>query len=209
MQDRRWVRHMTRAQAVGCLALITALLSSCAGGSSPRFGGVEDELQPGYEESVEEQRWVEPDEPSQWEIDQAMEEADQRVREELGLGGWSCRLSVTFNDDWHDDVLSATTERNGTAPTCASGTTSSRSGNSWSLRLTTKRTSTQTIDSRALAQRAHANRIVALINFFAQRQEPARREWRTATLDPEHGSSPLASACGQVHCCSGASRRPR
>lgn len=84
---------------------VIALLAGCSGNVNPRFGGYEEERQPGYEEHVEDQRYVEPEEPTRQEIDQAIQESDQRAREQLGLGAWSCTLSITYNDDWHDDVV--------------------------------------------------------------------------------------------------------
>lgn len=97
----------------GLPVLIAGLISGCSGYGSPRFGGSEEELQPGYEEYIDDQQYV-PDEPSEWEIDQAIQESEERAREQLGPESWSCTLSVTYNDDWHDDVV------------CSNGTESHR-----------------------------------------------------------------------------------
>ncbi len=43
-----------------------------------------------------------------------MEQSEQNMRDQFGLDAWSCTLSVTFNDDWHDDVV------------CSNGTESHR-----------------------------------------------------------------------------------
>ena len=81
----------------------SALLAGCSGGGSPRFGGVEEDLQPGYEEFQENPGYEGPSEPTQADVDQAARESDERMREQYGA--WSCTLSVTYNDDWHDDVV--------------------------------------------------------------------------------------------------------
>lgn len=96
----------TKGLAAATVALgMLGLMAGCSGSSSPRFGGVEDEPQPGYEEFIEDQGYAEPEEPSHAEIDQAIEESGQRVQDQLGSGSWSCTLSTTYNDDWHDDVV--------------------------------------------------------------------------------------------------------
>lgn len=66
-------------------------LAGCSG-TSPLFGGGEDELQPGYEETVDDQ-YVEPEPPA------------PPAENQQEPATWSCFLSVTYNDDWHDDVL--------------------------------------------------------------------------------------------------------
>ena len=94
---------------LGRLTLVVAVVSligvvSGCSGTGGRYD-IEEGPQPGYEESVEDQYVEEDYEPSQAEIEDAMRESEARVREELGLGSWSCTYSATYNDDWHDDVL--------------------------------------------------------------------------------------------------------
>lgn len=98
------------ATVVSTVVLLTALLSACSGSVSPRFGGGEDELQPGYEEYVDDSQYVDDSEPTDAEIDEAMREANERVNEWLDSNGgdadgWSCYYDPTMNDDWHDDAM--------------------------------------------------------------------------------------------------------
>lgn len=102
---------LARATHAGMTILLVSAVAGCSGYGSPRFDGTEEELQPGYEGYVDE--YV-PEEPSQSDIEHAIQESEQRARDELGLGSWSCTLSVTYNDDWHDDVV------------CSNGTESHR-----------------------------------------------------------------------------------
>jgi len=86
------------ALGVAAIALASSM-TACSGSSgNPRFGGYEDEVQPGYEEQVE-QQYVEPDPepPSESDI--------RQMTEDLGSDTWSCVLSPTYNEDWHDDVV--------------------------------------------------------------------------------------------------------
>ncbi|WP_029263996.1 MULTISPECIES: hypothetical protein [Microbacterium] len=97
--------------AVFAMLGASLVMVGCSADGNPRFGGFEEDAQPGYEQLVEDQRYGGSEEPSQSEVDQAAEESYEQVREELGLDAWSCTISVTYNDDWHDDVLC----RNGSA----------------------------------------------------------------------------------------------
>lgn len=91
---------MMRRATIAVAAVPTLLLLAGCSGTSPRFGGDVDELQPGYEQMVEDQ-YIEPEAPEP--------PSDYQSRDwSLDAGeasAWSCTLSVTYNEDWHDDVL--------------------------------------------------------------------------------------------------------
>lgn len=87
------------------VAVIALVASGCSGYESARFGGGGDVEGPSYEQYQDDSYSYDDEEPSQAEIDQMMQESDERVRKELGLDGWSCTYTPTMNDDWHDDVL--------------------------------------------------------------------------------------------------------
>jgi hypothetical protein len=80
-------------RAIFALAAIlgVAVLASCSG-TNPRFGGEVDDPQPGYEQMVEDD-YVEPDPP------------EPPAEYQQDAATWSCTLSVTYNEDWHDDIL--------------------------------------------------------------------------------------------------------
>lgn len=98
--------RMTGA-AWAMLAIATAgILAGCSGYENPRFGGSGEDEWSIYDERPALEEYVpEPEAPSQQEIDRMAEESLREIREDLGLGTWSCTLSVTYNDDWHDDIL--------------------------------------------------------------------------------------------------------
>lgn len=85
-------------------AAVVLLLASCSGYS--RYDGSFEDEMPTYEQYEDEMNApIEDYEPSPAEIDAAMRESEQRVREELSIGSWSCVYDETWNDDWHDDVV--------------------------------------------------------------------------------------------------------
>lgn len=92
MTGRGW-----RFAAVPIAVVVAVLMAGCSGFESPRFGGPgDDELQPGYDEYQEPQYDApDPEPPTEDEIRQMTTPNEQ----------WSCFLSPTMNDDWHDDVL--------------------------------------------------------------------------------------------------------
>ncbi|MEI2268132.1 hypothetical protein OHB93_02285 [Microbacterium sp. No. 7] len=94
---------MRRAALVIAILAGVGFVSGCAG-----VGGrydYEEGPQPGYEDFVDDP-YVEGDSaPSDAEIDFYIRRSEDRVREDLGVGSWSCDLAPTLNDDWHDDVL--------------------------------------------------------------------------------------------------------
>jgi len=97
------VGTMRRAALVIAILCGVGFVSSCAG-TGGRYDH-EEGPEPGYEDFVDDQ-YVEDDyAPSDAEIETYIRRSEDRVREDLGLGSWSCDLAPTFNDDWHDDVL--------------------------------------------------------------------------------------------------------
>lgn len=102
------VKNVRGAAAILLISVLA--LTACTGSSE-----LDDNEMPSYERYKDEVNTpVEDREPSQAEIDEAIRESDQRVRETLGIGSWSCVYDESWNDDWHDDVV------------CSNGTESHR-----------------------------------------------------------------------------------
>jgi hypothetical protein len=90
------------ALGLAAAAVVGLVASGCSGYVSPRFGGGGDLEGPGYEQ-YQEDSYYEPEvEPP---TDDEIYQMTQNTLEELGIDGWSCTYSPTYDEDWHNDVL--------------------------------------------------------------------------------------------------------